>query len=591
MQTSKFAPYRTTNMSRFFYLAFLVLVIRVGAIAQNQEVARVPFILNNDHIIIQLSINGSNKMNFMFDSGAGGVLINKIFSDVMLDEKGIYIDGKYLLIKASKHLEEQLKQKKHNSNFKLKTDVSLKNHLSNEVGVLILGFNISSINQANKELMNNLLYIGVIVALLLVIVLYQGFEAMLNYYKKESNTDRLTKLKNRRALNTKLYEDKKHILILSNIKEFSLLNELYGVNIGNQVLKEVGKAFEHFALKHELLAYRISSDEYVLLKEHNSFELDEYDDILQELHEKINSLKIYVANIDETLGVEIYSGIAFGEAHSLQDAQMALKKSKQKSLPYLAYSQNVDTKEHNKNVISMKRLIRDAILLKEIIPFFQPITNRDGKIVKYEALVRIVNLVNGEKNIIFPDDFLPIAMKSGLYMSVAKEMLTRALEFFAKRDEKISVNFLPNDFFNASIMDTFLELLENFDSPKQIVVEITEQEGVEDFERLIRVVKKLRKVGVLIAIDDFGSGYANYAHILKIKPDYLKIDGSLVKNILENEESKILVKSIINFTKDLGIKTIAEYIENEEIFELLKEYGVDEFQGYYFGRPQDLINS
>jgi len=100
----------------------------------------------------------------------------------------------------------------------------------------------------------------------------------------------------------------------------------------------------------------------------------------------------------------------------------------------------------------------------------------------------------------------------------------------------------------------------------------------------------LRKLGVQIAIDDFGSGYANYAHILTLKPDYLKIDGSLIKNILIDGDSRILVKNIINFAKDLNIKTIAEYVENEEIFELLKEFGVDEYQGYYFGRPTDLIN-
>lgn len=133
--------------------------------------------------------------------------------------------------------------------------------------------------------------------------------------------------------------------------------------------------------------------------------------------------------------------------------------------------------------------------------------------------------------------------------------------------------------------------MENFDSPSRVVVEITEQEGVENFEKLLEVVKKLRAIGVLIAIDDFGSGYANYVHILEIKPDYLKIDGSLIRNILSDENSKILVKSIISFARELGITTVAEYVENEEIFELLKEYGVDEFQGYYFGKPTDLIGA
>jgi EAL domain-containing protein (putative c-di-GMP-specific phosphodiesterase class I) len=181
-------------------------------------------------------------------------------------------------------------------------------------------------------------------------------------------------------------------------------------------------------------------------------------------------------------------------------------------------------------------------------------------------------------------------MNSGLYIKIAREMLEQSLSFFAKREEKISVNFLPNDFFDASIMDSLMNGIQKFDSPKRVVIEITEQEGVENFQRLAMVVKKLRKTGVLIAIDDFGSGYANYAHILEIKPDFIKIDGSLIQNILTDNDSKILVQSIVNFARELNIKSVAEYVENKEIFELLKEYGVDEFQGYYFGRPTDLIS-
>jgi len=305
---------------------------------------------------------------------------------------------------------------------------------------------------------------------------------------------------------------------------------------------------------------------------------------------KINALPIYIAEIEETLRVEIYSGLAFNQAHSLEEAQMALRKAKEKSIPYLAYSQSVDTKKNSEHILGMKKIIRHAIEHKNVIPFFQAITDKNANIIKYESLVRIVDFENGEKKIIFPDDFLPVAIKSGLYIEVAQEMITQALTFFSSRDEMISLNFLPNDFFNYALMDKLISLINEFELPSKIIIEITEQEGIEDFDRLLRVINKLRKQGVLIAIDDFGSGYANYAHILRIKPDFLKIDGSLIKNVLVDNESKILVKSIIRFAKDLETKTIAEYVENKEIFELLKEYGVDEFQGYYFGRPTDLIN-
>jgi EAL domain-containing protein (putative c-di-GMP-specific phosphodiesterase class I) len=170
-------------------------------------------------------------------------------------------------------------------------------------------------------------------------------------------------------------------------------------------------------------------------------------------------------------------------------------------------------------------------------------------------------------------------------------MIRQSLIFFAKRDEKISINLYPSDLFNAQIVDTLVECIEKYDLPNRVVIEILEQENLGDFDRIIEAIDKLRELDIEIAIDDFGSGYSNYAHILKLKPDYLKIDASLIKDILTNDESKILVKSIVSFAKDLNITTVAEYVENKEIFELLKEYGVDEFQGYYFSKPINLLKA
>ncbi|MEA2091999.1 MAG: EAL domain-containing protein, partial [Campylobacterota bacterium] len=472
-----------------------------------------------------------------------GIAIDKSLADIMINGDNVSIDDKYTLIRGCERLRQYFRESKELPNFKVNMDIPLQNHLLETLGFLVVGFDISSIVEKNRNFMYKLLIVVMLVTFILVIVLHRGFNLMLDHYAKQVYTDQLTGLENRQALNNKLYSGKSNVLILSNIKEFSLLNELYGVGVGNEVLIQVGDAFDSFASEHALSVYRASSDEYVLLKQESNFEADKYNEILEKLHIKINSLAIYIEKIDETLGVEIYSGISFDHSHSLEDAQMALKKAREKSMPYMAYTENLDTKKSSEHILGMKRIIRNALEHKNVIPFFQPITDRDGKIIKYEALVRIVYFEHGEKNIIFPDEFLPIAMKSGLYINIAIEVLSHSLKFFAGRDEKISVNFLPNDFLNVSLMETFMTLLSNFDSPQKVIVEITEQESIEDFDRLTKVVQKLRKLGVLIAIDDFGSGYANYAHILKIKPDYLKIDGSLIKNILTDNDSKILVKS------------------------------------------------
>lgn len=522
-----------------------------------------------------------------------GVAIDKSITDVMIKKKFISLNNGYFLIEENENLKKYFSKKERSDTFEYMVDMSvpLKNHVSQTLGYLIVGFDMSSLSKKDTEFMYRLFFIIMAMMSVLGVIHHLGFERMFTYFSKQIYTDHLTGLLNRHALNDAINSKESRVLILSNIKEFSLINELYGVDVGNEILIQVADAFNDFADKNGFEAYRISSDEYVLLRKEKIFDEDAYFSLIEDLHRKINSMKISASGVDESIAIEIYSGIAFDHAHSLEDAQMAIKKAKKQSLTYVMYSQNVDTKEQSQTMMKVKKSIRHAIEHKNIVPFFQSISNRDKKVVKYEALVRIVEFDSGEKRLLYPSEFLDISINSGLYIKIAQEMLEKSLAFFINREEKISLNFLPNDFFNPAIMNSLIAAIEKFDSPQKIVVEITENEGVENFERLAKIVKKLRSMGVLIAIDDFGSGYANYAHILELKPDYLKIDGSLIQNILNDNDSKILVQSIVRFAHELNIITVAEYVENEEIFELLKEYGVDEFQGYYFGRPTDMINS
>ncbi len=145
------------------------------------------------------------------------------------------------------------------------------------------------------------------------------------------------------------------------------------------------------------------------------------------------------------------------------------------------------------------------------------------------------------------------------------------------------------DILNYEFIDYLDNVLEKlkFEDRNRLVFEILESENLSDYDFLEEFVLKYKKLGVKIAIDDFGSGYSNFIRIIRLKPDYLKIDGSLIKNIDKDNNSYEIVKSIIAFSKTLNIKTIAEYVHSEEIFNLLLELDVDEFQGYYFGKPDE----
>ena len=154
------------------------------------------------------------------------------------------------------------------------------------------------------------------------------------------------------------------------------------------------------------------------------------------------------------------------------------------------------------------------------------------------------------------------------------------------------MNLSFKDILNYEFIDYLNNALEKlkFEDRNRLVFEILESENLSDYDFLEEFVLKYKKLGVKIAIDDFGSGYSNFIRIIRLKPDYLKIDGSLIKNIDKDNNSYEIVKSIIAFSKTLNIRTIAEYVHSEEIFNLLLELDVDEFQGYYFGKPDEIFS-
>ncbi len=545
---------------------------------------------------------GLDPMHFMknlhkvFDLEVG-VAINKALLQIMLHPNMIPITTNYVLLEGNEKLKDFFLESKKagidpfnpNNVIKVNMDIPLTNHRSEVLGYLVVGFDTADIIEQKKILMHRLLFLMVVMSFIIGYVLHKGFARVLEYFTEQLYVDQLTKLQNRLALNDTLLTNKKSILILSDIKDFSIINELYGVEIGNKVLVEFSKFYAKFASKHGFKAFRISSDEFVMLKHSNSYDDTKCLQLLDSLHKEVSGLEIKLENLNEIIKIDIHCGWTYDHSFALEEAQMALKKAKERSVPYLKYSKKVDTKERSENILHTKRVIKDALECYNVIPFFQPITDINGKFIKHEALVRILEYNNGKRSILYPDSFLEISKRNGLYGEIAVRVIRQSLLFFVSRDEKISINLYPSDLFNQGIMDTIVECIQKFDSPNRVVIEILEQENLGDINKVSNVIEKLRKIGVLIAIDDFGSGYSNYSHILKLKPDYLKIDASLIRDILRDEESKILVKSIVKFAKDLDIITVAEYVENKEVFELLKQYGVDEFQGYYFSRPIDLL--
>lgn len=129
-------------------------------------------------------------------------------------------------------------------------------------------------------------------------------------------------------------------------------------------------------------------------------------------------------------------------------------------------------------------------------------------------------------------------------------------------------------------------MLEKYKIGSRVVFEIVESESIEKFEQVRNFIEKVKSYECKIAIDDFGTGYSNFEYLLKLNADYIKIDGSMIKDIDTSKEAEIVVSTIVGFAKKMGIKTIAEFVENESILEKVKEMGIDYSQGYYFSAPK-----
>lgn len=245
----------------------------------------------------------------------------------------------------------------------------------------------------------------------------------------------------------------------------------------------------------------------------------------------------------------------------------------------------IDEQDNN----TILNMVKKAINSSNIISYFQPIVdNKTQKIIKYESLVR---LIDEQNNVILPHIFLQDIKNLKYHTEVTCMVLENSFKALKYTDVSISINISMLDIINTSIHQKVFTLLEQHKAEThRITFELLENENVNDTTLIKSFIDQLRAYHVQIAIDDFGVGYSNFQRIMQYKPDIIKIDASLTKNILHDSYSKNMIEAIIMFAKKENILTIAEYVENKEIFDLIYALGVDYSQGYYFGKPEVLFS-
>lgn len=403
--------------------------------------------------------------------------------------------------------------------------------------------------------------------------------------------DELTGLENRYSLEESIKEEEFVSIVVIDIDSFNDINELYGFNVGNQVLIETSKILKSFATKYESTAYRIYGNEFAIVK-NNMIDTVNFQNFITGLSVLFKENPIYIEETDLEIVIDITIGISLGQSEPLKTAGIALKKAKSNNLKSVSYTSEFDTKEIIKKAIYWRDKIKHAIETDNIVPFFQPICNNKKEIVKYETLMRIKDInKNNEEEYILPYKFLDVAIKTKQYINLANQLFGKAFEILKNCDKQISLNLSFKDIQDRNFIEMLDNYLNHIDTihKQRLVFELLECDYISDYELLDEFIKKYRAQGIKIAIDDFGTGYSNFAHILKTRPDYIKIDGSLIKSITDDKNSYEIVKSIVEFSKALNIKVIAEFIHSQEVYEAVLEMGVNEFQGYYLGEPSENL--
>lgn len=398
--------------------------------------------------------------------------------------------------------------------------------------------------------------------------------------------DELTSLPNRQ----KLLNDLKNVInpkiAIINIDDFRNINDFYGFEIRDLLLKKFSDKLSQFKTKN-LNIYRISSDIFVLLAD-KDFSLEKLKNISNFLIEDICKNPLYINQ--ETFYLTLTIGVSsnINEKHNdnvLTKAEFAIYTAKNNNQNIFILDENISIYKSLKNNKELVKNLKNALLKDNLLIFGQKIINNHTNNIKYEILMRI-KLEDG--TILFPSSFLEVSKKAKFYLSMTKILVKKACEYFKDKNIEFSLNLTLEDLEDDYTINQIFETIAKTNTAKQITFEIVESEQIENFEKINKFIKDAKSLGCKIAIDDFGTGYSNFSYIAKLNIDIIKIDGSLIKNIHIDKNIQITVSTIVNFAKALNIKTVAEYVHNKEVYECVKNLGIDYSQGYYLHKPEEL---
>jgi diguanylate cyclase (GGDEF)-like protein len=398
-------------------------------------------------------------------------------------------------------------------------------------------------------------------------------------------TDSLTGLGNRVKLNYDLDTDKPMSLILLNIDAFSMINDVYGFEVGDQMLLQFAEILRDTSSPTRKI-YRLEADIYAILTGHKEVQ-DIQKEVLQ-IQSSITKNSFLINGIEHRINVTM-GVVEHDIGNMIQKAEIALREARKMSRNRVqVYSDNLAVISQIKENTKWTKWLKDALDHDKLIAYFQPIVDcKSGNVVKYETLVRLEH----DGIIYTPALFLGTARYAGLLYQITQRMFDQACAKFANNNLDFTINITDQDLIEEGFV-SFIEKTRTHYAIKasRIYFEILEDTSILTNPIAEKHLNQLSKSGYHLCLDDFGVQCSNFAQLGNLALDIVKIDGIYIKDIDVNKKSQVVTESILFFTHKIGVKTVAEFVHSAQVYEIVKSMGIDYAQGYFLGEPKpDLI--
>jgi PAS domain S-box-containing protein/diguanylate cyclase (GGDEF)-like protein len=397
----------------------------------------------------------------------------------------------------------------------------------------------------------------------------------------DDNTD----LPNNLALQRDIEELGEGTIFLLDINNFNIFNKLHGFAFGDKLLKTIAQNLSFLLDRRETL-YKMGADRYAILTQY--YDEDYIEHLCNQIFAYFDNTEIIVDTIENLITFSIGVAKVQHDRDAIIDAEFALDVSQRYGKRFkVIYNKDSEEFRQERDSISWLNRTREFIYKDMIVPYYQPIVDVSTReVFKYEALARVVD---GD-TVIPPDRFLNAASRLGLLTSITKSMINKSFEQFSGTDTRFSINITERDIMDGYLAEFIRLKVEKYDiDPRNVTFEVLENLTLSSEGDVVKsTIALVKDYGCNIAIDDFGSENSNFGRILSLQSDYLKIDGMFIEGCDVEPEKQKIIDAIVQLANRLEIKTIAEYVTSESVYETIKSLGVDYAQGFLFGKPAPM---